>query len=139
MVSSDQPTLIYADAGANVPPTVISRPFGGLTSASDGVVNVSAGGHVRLLKNRDLRVHGSVGTNQSPVGSQDVVFNKVDLLTWSLGERLVGQVHLCGGIQPPVGHRERHHRSQSAETAREVHTAMSVSMSGFIYSLAYQF
>ena len=139
MVSSDQPTLIYADAGANVPPTVISRPFGGLTSASDGVVNVSAGGHVRLLKNRDLRVHGSVGTNQSPVGSQDVVFNKVDLLTWSLG--------LSGSLGKFIFAAGFNHQSGTANditvrnllNGQEVHTAMSVSMSGFIYSLAYQF
>ena len=138
-MSSDQPTLIYADAGATLPPTVISRPFDGLTSASDGVVNVSAGGHVRLLKNRDLRVHGSVGTNQSPVGSQDVVFNKVDLLTWSLG--------LSGSFGKFIFAAGFNHQSGTANditvrnllNGQEVHTAMSVSMSGFIYSLAYQF
>jgi hypothetical protein len=139
MVSSDQPTLIYADAGTNLPPTVISRPFGGITSASDSVVNVSAGGHVRLLKNRDLRLHGSVGTNQSPVGSQDVVFNKVDLATWSIGlSGSLGKFTFAAGFN---------HQSGTANditvrnllNGQEVHSAVNVGMSGFIYSLAYQF
>ena len=65
--------------------SVTSRPFAGLTSESDGIVNVSAGGHVRLLKDRDLRVHAGIGSNRSPVAPSDVVFNKVDLTTWSVG------------------------------------------------------
>ena len=64
---------------------MISRPFGGLTSASDGVVNVSLGGHVRVVRDRDLRVHGGFATSQSPVGDADQVFNKVDFASWTVG------------------------------------------------------
>jgi len=139
MISSDQPTLVYQDAGTNQAPTVVSRPFGGLTSQSDSVVNVGAGGHVRLFKNRDLRLHGGVGSNQSPVGSQDVLFNKVDLLTWSLG--------LSGSLGKFVFAAGYNHQSGTADdvTVRNllngqvVHSAIAVSLSGFIYSLAYQF
>jgi len=139
MVSSDQPTLTYVDAGTNQPPTVVSRPFGGFTTESNGVVNVSAGGHVKLLKDRDLRLHGSVGNNQSPVGSQDVLFNKVDLLTWSLG--------LSGSLGKFIFAAGFNHQSGTANdvavrnllNGQVVHSAMAVTLSGFIYSLAYQF
>src|SRR4030095_2132807 len=67
LLATDQPTLIYGDAGIGGPASVISRPFGGLTSASDGVVNVAVGGHFRPLRERNLRVHGGFATSRSPV------------------------------------------------------------------------
>ena len=57
MLATGQPVLIYGDAGVNRPPTVISQPFPGLTSASNGLVNVSVGGHIRLIEGRDMRLH----------------------------------------------------------------------------------
>jgi len=139
LISSDQPTRVYVDAGGNQPPTVMSQPFGGLTSASDGVVNVSAGGHVRLLKDRDIRLHAGVGNNRSPVADADVVFNKVDLLTWTLGlSGSLGKFQFSAGFN---------HQSGTANdialrnllNGQTVHSAMDVNMSGFIYALAYQF
>jgi hypothetical protein len=139
MLATAQPVIIYGDAGANQPPSVVSQPFPGLTSASDGVVNVSAGGHVRLLENRDLRVHASVGNNHSPVAEQDLVFNKVDLLTWTLGASgSLGRLQFSAGFN---------HQSGTAAdiTLRNllngevVHSSLDVAMTGFIYSLAYQF
>ena len=139
LLSTDHPTLIYGDAGSNQPPTVISQPFGGLTTASDAVVDVSAGGHVRLLKDRDLRVHAGFGTNHSPVGSQDVVFSKVDLLAWSLGmSGSLGKFQFAAGFN---------HQSGTANditvrnllNGQTVRTAMDAKMSGFIYSIGYQF
>jgi hypothetical protein len=139
LIASDQPTRVYGDAGGNQPPTVMSQPFGGLTSASNGVVNVSAGGHVRLLKNRDIRLHAGVGSNRSPVADADVVFNKVDLLTWTLGlSGSLGKFQFSAGFN---------HQSGTANditlrnllNGQTVHSAMDVNMSGFIYALAYQF
>jgi hypothetical protein len=139
MLSTSQPTLIYSDAGANQPPTIVSQPFGGLTTASNAIADVSAGGHFRLMNDRDLRVHAGFGTNHSPVGSQDVVFSKVDLLTWSLGmSGSLGKFQFAAGFN---------HQSGTANdiTVRNllngqvVHTAMDVKMSGFIYSIGYQF
>ena len=56
MVGTSQPTVTYGDAGAGVPPTIVTRPFGGLTSASNGVVNVSVGGHVVLTSGGAVRI-----------------------------------------------------------------------------------
>ena len=139
MISTEQPVLIYGDAGANRPPTVISQPFPGFTSASDGVVNFGVGGHVRPLQGRDLRVHAGIGSNQSPVGPEDVVFNKVDLLNWTLGvSGSLGRFQFSAGFN---------HQSGSADdvtlrnllNGRLVQSTIDVGMTGFIYSLAYQF
>jgi len=139
LLSTNNPTLIYADAGANQPPTIISQPFGGLTTASDAIVNVSAGGHVRPMKSRDLRLHAGVGTNHSPVGSQDVVFSKVDLLTWSLGmSGTLGKFQFAAGYNHQAGTADNI-TVRNLLNGQTVRTAMDVRISGFIYSIAYQF
>jgi hypothetical protein len=139
MFATDQPVLIYGDAGTNRPPSVISQPFPGLTSASDGVLNVSAGGHVRLMTNRDLRVHAGVGGNQSAVGAEDDVFNNVDLVTWTLGfSGSLGRFQFAAGFN---------HQSGNADdvilrnllNGQVLRSTIDVGMTGFIYSLAYQF
>ena len=139
LLSSDERVLLYTDAGANAPPTVTSRSFAGLTSESESVVNVSAGGHVRLLADRDLRVHAGVGSNFSPVGPSDVVFNKVDLTTWSAGvSGTLGKFQFSAGIHRQGG-------SATDVTLRNllngqvVHSSIDIRLVGFVYALAYQF
>jgi hypothetical protein len=139
LLSSNQPVRLYADAGSSAPPIVTSRSFAGLTVASNGVVNVAAGGHVRPLKDRDLRVHAGVGSNRSPAAPADVVFNKVDLTTWSVGvSGTFGRLQFAVGLNIQDG-------SASDVTLRnllngqEVHSPIDVHLAGFIYSLAYQF
>jgi hypothetical protein len=139
MLATGQPVVLYGESGANQPPSVTTRPFPGLTSASDGVVNVSAGGHVRLLQNRDLRLHAGVGSNHSPVADQDLVFNHVDLLTWTLGASgSLGRLQFAAGFN---------HQSGVANdvilrnllNGQVVQSSLDVRMTGFIYSLAFQF
>jgi hypothetical protein len=139
LLNSGQPVRLYADAGASAPPVVTSRSFAGLTVASNGVVNVGVGGHVRPLKDRDLRVHAGVGSNRSPAAPADVVFNKVDLITWSVGvSGTFGKLQFAVGLNVQDG-------SASDVTLRnllngqEVHSPIDVHLAGFIYSLAYQF
>ena len=139
MLTSPRPVIVYRDAGTNQAPSVVSQPFPGLTSASDSVANVSVGGHVRPLQNRDLRVHAGVGTNQSPVAAQDQIFNDVDLVVWSLGvSGSLGRLQFAAGFN---------HQSGTAEdvtlrnllSGQVVQSSIKVAMTGFIYSLAYQF
>jgi len=139
LLSSDQPVLLYSDAGAGTPPVVTSHPFAGLTSASNGIVNVAAGGHVRLLKDKDLRVHAGVASNRSPVAPEDVIFNRVDLIIWSAG--ISGTF---GKFQFAVGWNAQRGTANDV-TLRNllngdvVHSPIDVRLTGFIYSLAYQF
>ena len=139
MLSTPNPTLVYGDTGTNQPPTVVSRPFPGLTSASDGVVNVSAGGHVRLFKNRDMRLHAGVGSNGSPVTAADTVFNDVDLLTWTLGvSGTLGKFQFSAGFNHQSGN-ANDILLRNLLNGRTIQSAIDVNMTGFIYSLAYQF
>jgi hypothetical protein len=139
MLSTEQPVLIYGDAGVNRPPTVISQPFPGLTSASDGVVNLSAGGHIRPLRGRDLRVHAGISSNQSPVAPEDLVFNKVDLVTWTLGlSGTLGRFQFSAGFNHQSGNSEDV-MLRNLLNGQVVRSTIDVGMTGFIYSLAYQF
>lgn len=139
LLSTSDPLLVYVDAGANVPPTVMSRPFGGLTSVSDAVVNIGVGGHMLLVKDRSLRLHGSVGSNASPVAPGDQVFSRVDLSTWSLGVS-----GAFGRLQFGIG---LNHQSGDADdfvlrnvlSGDPVPSPVDVNLTGFIYSLSYQF
>jgi hypothetical protein len=139
LLSSGQPVLRYSDAGANALPVVTSHLFPGLTSASDGVVNVGAGAHYRLFKDRNLLVHAGVGSNRSQVAPADDVFNAVDLTTWSIGAS-----GTWGKFQFAVG------MSRQQGTADDValrtllngglvRSPVEVRLTGLIYSLAYQF
>ena len=110
-----------------------------MTSASNGVFNIAAGGHVQPFRNRDLRIHAGVGSNHSPAAAEDAVFNEIDLTTWSIGAS-----GTFGKFQFAIG---MHHQSGHADdvTLRNllngqlVHSPVSVALSGFVYSLAYQF
>jgi hypothetical protein len=139
MLASGQPVVVYGETGANQPPSVVTQPFPGLTSASDGVVNVGAGGHLRLMQNRDLRLHAGVGSNVSPVAEQDMVFNKLDLLTWSLGvSGSFGRLQFAAGFNHQAG--TAHDVTlRNLLNGQVVQSSMDVAMTGFIYSLAYQF
>ena len=125
--------------GTNRPPSVLSQPFAGLTSASDSVVNVNVGGHVRLLRNRDLRLHVGIGGNESPVSAEDQVFNKVDLVTWSIGlSGSLGRFQFSAGFNHQSGNADDV-TLRNLLNGQVVPSTIDVGMAGFIYSLAYQF
>jgi hypothetical protein len=139
LISTDQPTVLYQDTGNLTPPSVVTQPFPGLTSESDGVVNVGLGGNYLVLKDRSLRVHGSVGNSRSPVGDRDTVFNKVDLLSWTLGvSGSLGNFRFAAGFNSKRG-TENDVTLRNLLDGQEVHTQTDVRTGGFIYSLAYQF
>jgi hypothetical protein len=139
LLSSTQPVRLYGDGGAGVPPVIGSRPFAGLTVAADGVVNVGAGGHYKLLQNRDWRLHAGVGANRSPVGPEDEVFTNVDLTTWSVGfSGSLGRFLFSAGLNRQSGTAENV-ALLSLLNGQQMTTPVAVRMSGFIYSLAYQF
>jgi hypothetical protein len=139
LLSTGQPVAVYADAGANAPPAVLTRPFRGLTAAADGIVNVAAGGHLVLAKGRQLRLHAGIGHNQSPVAPADNVFNQVDLSTWSVGiSGSLGRLQFAVGFNHQGGDADdvTLRNLLSGDTIR---SPIDVSLTGFIYSLSYQF
>jgi hypothetical protein len=137
-LATDQPMLIYSDTGTG-PPTVLSRPFDGLTSASNGVVNVSLGGHVKLLRDKDLRVHAGFATNQSPVAEEDEVFNNVDLASWTLGiSGTLARFQFAAGLNRRSG-TAKDVLVRNLLNGEPLQTNIDVRSVGFIYSIGYQF
>jgi hypothetical protein len=131
--------VTYEETGANQPPSVATQPFPGLTSVSNSVVNVAVGGHLRPLENRDLRLHAGVGSNSSPVAEQDMVFSNIDLLTWTLGvSGSLGRLQFAAGFNHQSG-TARDVTLRNLLNGQTVQSSMDVAMTGFIYSLAYQF
>jgi hypothetical protein len=139
LLSTTQPTLIYASSGPGAPPTVISRPFAGLNSASDGIVNAAFGGHFRVWRDRDFRIHGGIATGRSPVAADDDLFNSVDLLSWTIGvSGSLAKFQFAVGINQRTG---TSHETvlRNLWNGEPVRTAIDVRTTGFIYSIAYQF
>jgi hypothetical protein len=139
LLSTDHPTAIYGDAGTGSPPTVLLRPFSGLTSESNGVVNVAVGGHFRPFRERDFRVHGGFATSRSPVGDADQVFNKINLSSWTFGAS-----GAYAKLQFAVGFNLRFGTTddilvRNLLNSDPVHTRVDVRTGGLIYSIAYQF
>jgi hypothetical protein len=139
MIATDQPTLVYVDAGAGVPPTVLSRPFEGLTSASDGTINVGVGGRFKVLKDRNLRIHAGVFSNRSPVGAADVVFSRVDLTSWTVGASgSAGKFSFSLGVNTQTGTTDdvtfRHLLDDD-----EIRTRATIRSTGVLYQLAFKF
>jgi hypothetical protein len=139
LIASSQPTVTYTDNGSGAPPTVLLRPFPGLTTASNGVVNVAAGGNFLLIKSRTLRIHGGVGTNRSPVADADQVFNKVNLTSSSAGvSGSLGKFVFSAGVNYKTGS-EDDVALHNLLNGQVVRTRIDVQNWGFIYSLAFQF
>jgi hypothetical protein len=139
LLSTSEPTVIYGDAGDGSTPAVIPRPFNGLTSASDGVVNVAIGGHVRPLRSRQLRIHGGLATNRSPVADVDQVFNEANFASWTLGlSGTVAKLQFAVGFNGRVG-TARNVIVRNLLSEEPLQTNVEVRTIGFIYSIAYQF
>jgi hypothetical protein len=138
LVSTDQPVQVYSGTTGQTP-TVSSRPFSGLIAQSDGVTNISAGGHFSVFENRDLRVHAGVASNGSPVGPEDTVFNRVDLTCWSVGiSGAIGKLQYTAGLTKQTGHADDV-MIRNLVSGDVVRTRVDVSLTGFVYSLAYRF
>ena len=139
LISTNASTLVYGSAGPNIPPSVIPQPFPALTSASNGLVNVGVGGHVRPLQNRDFRIHGGIGSNLSPVGDADTIFSKVDLLTWTLGvSGTWNKFQFSAGFNHQSG-TANNITLRNLLNGETVTTSPAVRIGGLIYSLAYRF
>ncbi len=139
LLSTPNPTLIYASAGLGAPPTVVSRPFAGLTSASDGVVNTAIGGHFRVVRDRELRIHGGFATSRSPVGAADQVFNAADLVSWTVGlSGTWARFQFAAGFNRHVGTADDL-VVRNLLNGDTVQTSIDIRTTGFIYAIAYQF
>lgn len=139
MLSSTQPIITYADGGPGAPPVIQTQPFSGFTSQSRGIVNVSAGGQVKLTADGRWRVHYGIQTDRSPVAENEQVFTRIDLNAASLG--ISGTK---GGFQFTLGatYREGSTSDFQVRPLPGVGTlppGLRVETLGLIYAIAYKF
>jgi hypothetical protein len=138
LLTTGQPLLVYGDIGPGAP-IVTSRALAGLISAADSVVNVDVGGHVQLFEDRELRLHGGVGSNRSPVAAADTVFTPVDFARWSVGlSGAMGRLRFSIGINHQGGHADDV-ALRNLLDGDVVRSRVDMGVTGFIYALSFQF
>ncbi len=132
---TDVPAIRIVSNGQGTP-QVDEVPVADLLSTSRTVVNVAAGGHWIITRNRVWRLHFGFGTDFSPVGDDDDVFSQVNLYNFRAG--VSGEaLHFVGslGIQYTFG-------SATVPFERilnQTTTRLDVSSLGFLYSIGYRF
>jgi hypothetical protein len=139
LLSSGQPLITYADGPSGSPPVIATQPFSGFTSESRGVVNVSAGGHVRLTADGRWRLHFGLATDRSPVGAAEQVFTRVNLYGGTLG--ISGTK---GGFQFTLGANYREGSSSDFQVRTlpgvgALPPGLRVETLGLIYAISYKF
>jgi len=100
---------------------------------------VSVGVHYQLSKTRPLRLHYGVATDLSPVNGDDQVFDKVNMLTWTVGlSGTTGKFSYAAGINVRSGSSDNV-PVRDLLSGEKLQTTVNVTTIGMIYSLAYQF
>jgi hypothetical protein len=87
LLSSAQPLTIYTDPGNGTRGTTTDRPLSSIMTAARAVTNYTGGGHIRVLDSPlPLTLHAGIGTDRSPVPSDDsAVFGQVDFMVFTGG------------------------------------------------------
>jgi hypothetical protein len=140
LLSSGQPLTIFTDPGNGTRGTTENRPFPSIMTSSHSVTNYMGGGHVLVLESPiPLTVHGGIGTDFSPVPSEDqTVFDQVDFKVYTIG--LSGSV---GKFSFALGANSRKGSSQNLVLKNlitgPVQTSLQIKTIGITYSLNYKF
>jgi len=137
MLTSDQPVVMYASGSGA--PSLTTRPFAGLVSQSETIVNVAVGGHLLLSDNGVWRLHFGAATDRSGVGPEDELFTKIHLSVWTLGvSGTKNKLQFTAGVN---------YRSGSSgnitlgelQNGTLVRSGIGVRTIGIIYSVSYRF
>jgi hypothetical protein len=139
LLSTGASTVFYGDAGGENLPVVVTRPFDRLMSASNGVVNLAIGGHVKPMRDRSFRVHAGFATDRSPVADADQVFSRVDMTSWTVGvSGSMAKLQFSVGLNWRVGAIDNLDLINLLNRD-ELRSRVDVRTGGLIYALAYQF
>jgi hypothetical protein len=139
MFASDQPIVTYGNPGSGSAPIITTGPFGGSISQSRGLANVAVGGHFVLTSNGVWRLHYGAGTDFSPVGDEDRVFTKVNLVTWTLGlSGTKGKFQFTAGVNSRSGSSDDV-LVRNLQNGDLIRSGMDIRTIGLIYSLSYKF
>ena len=120
-------------------PVITTRPFPGVTSHFDAVVNVAVGGHVVLTDNGVWRLHFGAGTDRSPVAEDDEIFTKIHFGTWTVGlSGTKDRLQFTAGLNYRSGAAKDVVLGQ-LDAGTLVRSGINVRTVGIIYALSYRF
>jgi hypothetical protein len=139
MIASDQPIVTYTNAGSGSAPGITTRPFNNSISQFRGIANVAVGGQFLLSSSGVWRLHFGAGTDFSPVGDEDKVFTRVDLVSWSVGvSGTKGPLQFTAGVNYRSGSSDDI-IVRNLQNGDQVKSGIDVKTIGLIYSLSYKF
>ena len=139
LLGSSNPLTIYRDNGQGGPPTVETRPFAGLSSAARPITNVAIGGHYQLMADHSYKLHAGFTTDNSPVQSNDQIFDQVDLNSWTIGfSGKASKLEFAAGLNMRRGESGDIHVRDLLD-GQPVLTSIKIKTTGLIYSLSYEF
>jgi hypothetical protein len=139
LLGSSNPLVTYSDDGLGGPPTIQTRPFAGLSSGARPVTNVAVGGQYQLMADHSYKVHVGFTTDNSPVNSNDQVFDQVDLNGWTVGlSGKAAKLQFAAGINYRSGDSGDIH-VRDLLNGQPVLTSIKIKTTAVIYSLSYEF
>jgi hypothetical protein len=137
--ASSQPVVFIADGGTGSQAVVTTTPFPGRKFEGRAIVNVSLGGWLRLDDKGIWKLHGGFSTDQSPVGSGDQFFSRVNLSNVTVGlGGAVGKIAGSLGLTYQFGTTDDV-TVVDASGGNLARTKFKISNFGILYSLSYAF
>jgi hypothetical protein len=126
------------DTGTS-PATAVETKFRTYKVDQQSVVDVRVGGRILLSESGKLTLHGGVATNNSPVGGSDEVFQKANLLRFTVGmtgEK--GRFFFAGGIDYQAGTTPLY-SVYTAQNGQVINTTVKIDGFALIYSFGLRF
>ena len=137
--SSTQPVVSINDPGTGGQAVVTTSPFPGRKFQGRAIVNLSIGGWLRLDEKGIWKLHAGFSTDQSPVGSEDQFFSRVNLSNATLGlGGAVGKIAGSLGLTYQFGTTDDV-TVVDAGGGTLARTKFKISNFGILYSLTYAF
>ena len=138
VLASDQPIVIYSATGTATP-VIQTQTFGGAMSSPRAIANVTIGGHYQILEKHSYLVHAGFTTDQSPVKTDDQIFDQINLVGWTVGmSGQVAKLRFAAGVNIRRGHSDDIF-VRDLLTGQRLTTTVKVHTTAFIYSVAYEF
>jgi hypothetical protein len=139
LLGSSNPVIIYSDDGQGGPPAIQTRTFSGLTSGARPITNFAVGGQYQLTADHSYKIHVGFTTDNSPVQSNDEVFDQVDLNAWTIGlSGKASKLQFAAGLNFRRGESGDIH-VRDLLNGQPVLTSLKIKTTALIYSLSYEF
>jgi hypothetical protein len=119
--------------------TAVEKNFRTYKMDQRSVVDVRVGGHYELSEKGKVTLHGGFATNNSPVGEDDEVFQKANLLRFTIGlSGEKGRFIFAGGLDYQAGTTPLYD-VYTAQNGQVIKTTVNVDGVSIVYSFGLRF